>query len=101
MDLEYLKDHICEELSDAKEYAKNAIELKPMTAQWAKIFAEMANNELTHASNLYRMFVEYYQKVKDSHSESPEYIEEMYKDIVQCYSTEYATLKYMLDLASK
>ena len=101
MDFEYLKDHICEELEDAKEYATHAIELKPMTAPWAKMFIDMANAELSHAAMLHKMFVEYYQKIAGSYSEVPDYIEEMYKETCRCYSSESAKAKYMIDMYSK
>ena len=101
MDLEYLKEHMCEELSDSKEYATKAIELKPMTATWAKTLIDMANAELMHAGYLYKMFVEYYQKVKESYSEVPEYIEEMYQETVKCYTSGYASARYMMDMFNK
>jgi hypothetical protein len=101
MDMEYLKDHICEELADSQEYATHAIELKPMTASWAKSFIDMATAELNHAAYLYKMFVEYYQKIASTYSEIPDYVEDMYKETCRCYSSESAKAKYMIDMYSK
>ena len=101
MDMEYLKEHICEELADAQEYATHAIELKPMTQHWSKTFIEMANAELSHAAYLYKMFTEYYQKIAQSYSEVPDYIEEMYKETCRCYSSESAKARYMIDMYTK
>ena len=101
MDLTYLKEHICEELSDALEYATHAIELKPMAPTWGKMFIDMAAAELTHASNLYKMFVEYYQKISASYSETPDYVEEMYKEVCRCYSRDSAQAKIIIDMYSR
>lgn len=101
MDLDYLKDKICDEVKDAKDYATKAIELKPMAPSWAKIFIDMANAELTHASSLYKMFVEYYQKIAGSFSETPSYIEDMYKDVIKCYTHGSAEARMIIDMYSK
>jgi rubrerythrin len=101
MDMEYLKEHICEELEGAKEYAVKAMELKPMAPTWSKMLIDMANAELTHAGYLYKMLVEYYQKIAASFNEVPEHIETLYRDSVRCYSTESANAKYMLDAYTK
>lgn len=101
MNLEYLKEHICEELADAQEYATHAIELKPMTQPWSKTFIEMANAELSHAAYLYKMFTEYYQKIQQSYSEVPDYIEEMYKETCRCYSSESAKARYIIEMYTK
>ena len=101
MDLTYLKEHICEELADAKEYANHAIELKPMAPTWGKMFIDMASAELTHASNLYKMFVEFYQKIVAAYKETHDYIEEMYKEVCHCYTTKSAEAKIIIDMYSR
>ena len=101
MDFEYLKEHICEELEDAKGYATRAIELKPMAIAWSKMLIEMASAELTHASYLHKMLVEYYQKIASTYTEIPDYIEESYKETCQCYTTNAAHAKYIIDMYAK
>lgn len=101
MDLKYLSSHICEELDGAEEYITKAIELKPMTMQWARTLMDMATAELTHANNLYKMYMEYYQKVNTSNSELPAFMTEDYEDIVKKYSTRTALIKNMIDMFSK
>ena len=101
MDFDYLKEHICEELDGAKEYASRAIELKPMAANWSKMLIEMAAAELNHANYLHKMLVEYYQKISATYSEVPDYIEESYKETCRCYTSNAAEAKYMIDMYAK
>lgn len=101
MDFEYLKDHICEELEGAKDYAMRAIELKPMAATWAKMLIEMATAELNHAAYLHKMLVEYYQKIAATYTEVPDYIETSYQETCRCYTSNAAEAKYIIDMYSK
>lgn len=101
MDLKYLSSHICDELDGAEEYILNAIELKPMTMPWAKTFMDMATAELTHANNLYKMYLEYYQKIHSSSNELPMYMTEDYEKTVKKYNTKTAIIKNMIDMFSK
>lgn len=101
MDLEYLKDHICEELEGAKDYAMKAIELKPMAPNWGKILIDMANIELSHAASLYKMFVEYYQKIAGSFNETPQYVADMHKEVVKCYTHGSTEAKLIIEMYSK
>lgn len=45
-------DGICDELHGAMCYAEKYIEYKNTNPQWARMYSEMANNELSHADNL-------------------------------------------------
>ena len=101
MDLEYLSEHICDELDGAEEYIIKAIELKPMTMPWAKSFMDMATAELTHANALYKMYTEYYQKVSSNMSELPSFISEDYDKTVKMYASKSASIKLMIDMFSK
>ena len=101
MTLEYLKCKICDEIEDAKDYATQAIELKPMAPTWSKLLIDMANMELIHASNLHKMFSEYYQKIQESYKEVPDYIEEMKEHVMKCCTADMAQAKYIIDMYSK
>ena len=63
MDAYYFKEHIEEEIEGSIEYIKRAIEIKPMSQSWSKMFVDMSSAELEHAKNLHKMFEEYYQKI--------------------------------------
>ena len=101
MTLEYLKCKICDEIEDAKDYAMQAIELKPMAPTWSKVLIEMASTELIHATNLHKMFSEYYQKITESYKEIPDYIEEMKEQVMHCCTSDMAQAKYIIEMYSK
>ena len=98
MDLEYLYNHISEELEGSKEYIKIAIELKPMTEAWSKKFYTMSMEEHAHAANFYAMFNEYCSKLSESFVEMPEYVADMRKDIVDKYIECTAKIKSMWEI---
>lgn len=52
--LEYLKDHIIEEIDGAMEYMAKAIEYKDKL--WGQKFYDMSMTELSHANCLTKMF---------------------------------------------
>lgn len=96
MDLEYFKDHICEELSGAKEYAMNAIEIKPMSATWGSKLLEMSAQELAHAKNLFGMWQEYYGiQTKDRMNNIPDCFIDANEEITRMYVEESAKIQYM------
>lgn len=101
MDLNYFKEHIEEELCGAKEYIKNAVEVKPMNQSWSKMLVEMSAAELSHANNLYKMFQEYYKVLTDSYKETPKYIKEINSCVQDLYTEMYSSVKYMHDLYAK
>ena len=97
----YLKEHLCDELEDSKEYIKRAIEIKAMDQSWAKMLFEMGSDELKHAGYLYKMAEDYYKKVSSAYSTPPEYMEDCMEEIVEMYTEEYASIKKMQDIFSK
>ena len=101
MDAEYFKEHICEELEGAKTYIKNAIEIKAMSPSWAKMFVEMSAAELSHATNLFKMFQEYYKKISETYKEIPKYLEELNDSITEDYTEKFAQVKWMHDMYNK
>jgi hypothetical protein len=98
MDLEYLYDHIQEELESSKEYIRLAIELKPMTEAWSKKFYSMSMEEHAHATNFYGMFNEYCSKLSGSFVEMPEYIRDMHREMVDKYTACTTTIKAMWEI---
>ena len=53
--LEYLKDHIIEEIDGALDYMSKAVEYK--TKAWGQKFYSMSMMELEHANCLTKMFI--------------------------------------------
>ena len=95
MDLKYFECQITDELEGAKDYIQRAIEIKPMSPKWGKLFYEMSSQEVAHAENLYLMFNEYCSKVTGSFEEVPKYIRNMRENITKMYTEELATIKAM------
>lgn len=98
MDIEYFKNQVMEELEGAKQYAKYCIEIKPMNLNWSKMFFDMSNAELEHASNLFKMFEEYMVTLEKSFQEMPDYINKMRSEVVDFYTEESAKVRYILSM---
>lgn len=101
MNLEYFENHIKEELEGAEDYIKQAIEIRAMTQTWAKSLVEMSAAELQHATNLYKMFEEFYVTFTKPYSEIPEYISDTKERITNCFAKKYAKVKAMHEAYSK
>lgn len=101
MDMEYFKKQIKEELEGAKEYAKRAIEIKPMNVSWGKTLVAMANAEIDHATKLNSMMQELYSIMKGAYSEMPEYVDKTYHEAVEIFSEGSVKVKYILDMYTK
>ena len=95
MDLNYFEHQIIDELQGAKDYIQRAIEIKPMSPKWGKLFFEMSSQEAQHAENLYSMFNEYCSKVTGSFDEVPSYIQDMRERITKMYTEEMSMIKNM------
>lgn len=101
MDLEYFKDKICEELDGAKEYVKNALEIKAMVPAWGKMFIDMANAEIQHATYLYKMADEYCSTTAKAYTEMPQYMLDLKEEIVDEYMEKSALVKHMIEMYNK
>lgn len=101
LDLEYFKCQIEDELHGAKCYIKIAMETKSSNPMWSKAFVDMSATELGHATNLYKMCEEYYQKLGTSYTIIPVYIKECYDEITQIYGEKFAKVKYLHELYNK
>ena len=102
MDAGYFKEQICDELKGAKCYAKKAIEIRAMAPSWAKMFMEMSIAELEHATKLYKMFEEYYQKITETYSDHiPYYLKDIKTDIDDMYMEYSAKTRYLNEMYSK
>ena len=101
MDACYFKDQICDEIEGARAYIKHAIEIKAMNPAWSKMFVEMSSAELEHVKNLYKMFDEYYQKLRGTYSTMPDYIEDARACIMHMYTEDFAQIKYLHELYLK
>ena len=94
----YLKEHLSDELDGAKEYIMRAIEIKAMDPTWGKMLYEMSVDELSHATNFYKMSQDYYTKVTSAYKEVPQYMEDCMYDITEMYTEEYASIKKMQEM---
>ena len=101
MTLEYFHDRICDELSGAEDYIKFAMEVRAMDATFAKQFVDMSAAELDHATRLFKMFEQYYQKATSVFSEIPKEMSDMQKCVVDKYTEGYPKVKALHDAYNK
>ena len=101
MNQTYLKEHVKEELSGAKDYIMRAIEIKAMDPNWGKMLYKMSSEELDHATNFYNMAVEYYNKVSSAYKEPPEYMEDCMDEITEMYMESSSTIKKMHEMYNR
>lgn len=88
--LEYLKDHILEEIDDANDYMTKAVEHKGTAC--GETFRALSEAETTHANRLYHIFS---KQEKPAEMPDSKY-SEMLKGILDKYSTgmaKYEALK--------
>ena len=100
MDIYYLKDHMFEEVSGAKDYMRKAIYLKQKHPDRSKQFYDMANMELEHARALYKMFCEDYKQI-NSDPALEAYMEPFKKSADDCFMEKIGTVKYMQETYTK
>ena len=60
MNPKYFKDQICDELDGACDYLKKAIDCMKSHPEWSKKFKTMSEAEEHHATELYKMFMDWY-----------------------------------------
>lgn len=101
MNAEYFEEHIYEELDGACDYIKKAIELKAMDAAMSKTFVDMSAAELNHATQLHKMFGEYYAKVTGAYKEKPEYLVEVKDRIEEVFPEKSAKILLMHEMYKK
>lgn len=101
MNAEYFEGHIYEELEGACDYIKKAIELKAMDAAMSKTFVDMSAAELNHATQLHKMFGEYYAKVTGAYKEKPKYLVEVKDRIEEVFPEKSAKILLMHEMYKK
>lgn len=101
MNAEYFEEHIYEELDGACDYIKKAIELKAMDTTMSKTFVDMSAAELNHATQLHKMFGEYYAKVTGAYKETPEYLVEVKDRIEEVFPEKSAKILLMHEMYKK
>ena len=92
--LEYIKNHIVEEVTDAVEYISKAIEHKDDV--WGRCFYKMAENEIEHANILTKMIGK--ATLPNDVSESKR--EEILREVINVYSdhmNHYEAMKKMFN----
>ena len=78
--LEYLQEHILEEIDGAVDYWTKAVEHK--SDEWGILFRQMANMEIEHANALTKMF----SRTSKSNEMTDKEYAEMYKKILDSYT---------------
>lgn len=101
MNAEYFEEHIYEELNGACDYIKKAIELKAMDPAMSKTLADMSAAELSHATQLHKMFGEYYAKVSGPYKETPAYLVKIKDEIEEVFPEKSAKILLMHEMYKK
>ena len=97
MDIYYLKEHMFEEIHDARDYLKQAMKCKEKGSEWGKTFYDMAAAELEHSRNFYKMFSEHYKKI-NTNPDLEEYMEPFKDMAIAAYLKDAGEVRYMQDL---
>ena len=100
-DLQYYADKVIDEIDDACDYIKHAIELKAMTVEFSKHFLDMAQQELMHAEKFKTMFCELYETTKKANDCEAGYMQEMYVEVMHYWLEEYPKVKVLIDMYKK
>lgn len=89
MDPRYFKDQICDELHGATDYMQKSIDCMKAHPEWSKTFKEMSEMEQEHATDLYKMFMDWYT---DSENQTP-YTKSLKDAIMECFSKKMRKLE--------
>lgn len=94
-------EDIREELEGAEKYAKRAAHNKGSDDGLAAMYAEMAQQELTHADKLHGRAVEMIKKHRMEHGEPPAAMLAVWEWEHEKMNEQAAKIKSMIDMARK
>ena len=80
-EIQILMDHIEEELDDACEYVKQALEYKESDPDMAGIFYKLSNEEMGHQDMLHKQVKEIIMDYKRQYGEPPVAMEAVYNHL--------------------
>lgn len=98
MDLDYFKDHICEELEGAKDYIMRAIEVKGMDATWSRTFYNMSLQESEHAKQLLKFFEDYVKIIDSNIATRPEYVNEAMEYVIDEFTSRMSEITILQNI---
>lgn len=84
-EIQILMDHIEEELDDACEYVKEALEYKESDPDMAGIFYKLSNEEMGHMEMLHRSVVNHISDYQRDHGEPPVAMKAVYDHLHKKY----------------
>ena len=77
--IQRLSDMIDEEISDARHYARCALEQKDLDPELARTFTMLANEELNHSNMLHTQVVRIIKKYREENGEPPAHMMTIYE----------------------
>lgn len=105
MTISEFRAEICEELDDACKYIKKAMMIKTEYPEWAKRYVDRSAVELSHATESYKMFEDFFDRIIKNFSENEKaampWLKETKKEIVELYTDKYTKVKTMHELFNK
>lgn len=60
--IKFLKDRVSEELDGSLQYLKKALDIMPTNTERAELLKNIAIDKQKHATELYRMFMQYFSE---------------------------------------
>lgn len=96
--IEKLSDKIADELDDAEEYAKCALNYKEERPALAEVFYRIANEEITHMNLLHGQVVTIIDEYRKTKGEPPEAMKTLYEILHRKHIEHAAAVKGMLSL---
>ncbi len=95
-----LSEQIKEELEDARKYAKLATHYKTEYPMLAKVYYDLANEELSHCDRLHNEVVKLIEKTR-AEKEPPKVMLELWEYEHESIMEEYGIVKNMISLYNK
>lgn len=100
-EIKVMSKQIHEEMEGAKTYAKKAVaEKESGNLGIARMYYDMANDEIKHAMNIHGMVVKLIEEKRKTVT-PPQYMLDMWHDEHEEYMEEMAKVKYMLSEFTK
>lgn len=103
MDLFYFNRQMRDELHGAKNYIQMAMECKQANPTRARMFVDMSSAELSHATNLQKMFEDAQTTIYNQTNDESfrEFLNDFHTEVVGMYSEETSNIKYMHEMYGK
>ena len=91
-----LSDHIRDEIEDAEEYIREALDCQDVDSEVADLYAKLAEEELQHMSYLHKQVVRVIEQYRREHGDPPADMLARYEVLHEVHASDAAKVRLMI-----